>query len=115
MLKGGDTAGASVNVSCDSFRIEPTAGGDDKFSAGRSTTPRDTPVSSASAEYCSVQPGAPGLLAHKGQTESQFGPKLQFESEFQFAPYTIITLPRELSDRTPSKSRYTVFTLRTPT
>src|SRR5450759_3312616 len=92
MLKGGDTAGASVNVSCGSFRI--TARADDKLSAGRS--------------------GAPGMLAHKGQTESQFrpvsqlGPELRFGSAFQFGPYTITTLPRELSDRTTSGFRCTV-------
>src|SRR5450759_1327487 len=95
MLKGGDTAGASVNVRCGSFRIKPTAGGDDKLSAGRSD--------------------APGMLAHNGQTEPQFGLEFQFGSEFQFGPHTIITFPRELSDRATSGSRCIVFTFRTPT
>src|SRR5450759_3872898 len=91
MLKGSDTAGASVNVRCGSFRIEPTAGGRDKLS------------------------GSPGMLAHKGKTQSQFRLELQFRPVSQFGPYTITTLPRELSGRTASGSRCTVFTLRTPT
>jgi len=95
MLKGGDTAGASVNVRCGSFRIKPTAGGDDKLSAGRSD--------------------APGMLAPNGQTEPQFGLESQFKPVSKFGPYTITTLPRELLGRTASGSRCTVFTLRTPT